>query len=96
MEERADVLVEAQRPDRAARASMGRTMWIGVAGAAAGLLAAFAFSRTMRVRLYETSPIDPLVFAGAATVMLVVVLAASSWPVRRALRIDPVEVLRTE
>jgi predicted permease len=79
-----------------ARASMGRTMWIGVAGAAAGLLAAFAFSRTMRALLYETSPIDPLVFAGAATVMLVVVLAASSLPVRRALRIDPVEVLRTE
>jgi predicted permease len=79
-----------------ARASVGRTAWIGLAGAAAGLLAALAFSRTMRALLYETSPIDPVVFAGGATLMFVVVLVASSLPIRRAVRIDPVDVLRTE
>jgi putative ABC transport system permease protein len=79
-----------------ARASVGRTVRLGVVGGAAGLVGALMLTRVLRATLYDTSPLAPGAYAGAI-VVLALALGAASWaPVRRALRIDPVEVLRSE
>jgi len=56
-------------------------------GGAARVLAAFFFGHP---------PLDPLVFGGAAALFTIVALAACLGPSRRALGIDPVNVLRYE
>jgi putative ABC transport system permease protein len=78
------------------RASASRTIRLGAAGVAAGILGAFAATRVLRSLLYDTSPLDPRVFVTALVVLLGVLALASWLPVRRALRVNPVEVLRAE
>jgi putative ABC transport system permease protein len=65
-------------------------------GMAAGLAAAFLLSRFMERQVYEIKPSDPLSFALAAIVLLVVAGAATIAPARRALRVDPIVALRYE
>jgi putative ABC transport system permease protein len=78
------------------RRSMARTMRLALAGGTTGLLGAVALSRILSATLYETSPLDPAVYGGATAVLMVAVAAASYFPLRRALRVDPVDVLRSE
>jgi putative ABC transport system permease protein len=78
-----------------ARASMLPTVRLAIAGGACGLIGALALSRVMRAMLYETSPFDATVFAGAAVVLILAVIAASYFPLRRAIRLNPVDVLRS-
>ena len=77
-------------------ATMAPTIRFGLGGAAVGILAALALGRIMRATLYETSPLDPVVFAGAVGVLVTALIGASYFPVRRALRVNPVDVLRSE
>ena len=79
-----------------ARTAMARTVRLALTGGAVGLLGALVLSRIMRATLYETSPLDPGVFAGAAGVLIAAMIAASYLPLRRALQVNPVDVLRTE
>jgi len=65
-------------------------------GAAAGVLGAVLLGRIMRATLYETSPLDPGVFGGALSVLAAAIIAAVWLPLRRALAVDPVDVLRSE
>ena len=65
-------------------------------GLAIGLAGAAAAGRLMRGLLYGVSSLDPWSLAMAAMVFLLVALAASFLPARRAMRLDPVEVLRSE
>jgi ABC-type antimicrobial peptide transport system permease subunit len=67
---------------------------VAIAGGSVGLLGALALSRVMRAMLYETSPLDASVFAGSAAVLVLAVIAASYVPLRRAVRLNPVDVLR--
>ena len=60
---------------------------VGVIGAALG-------SRFMQSMLFGITSGDPMSYAGAVFVAIAIVLAASWYPVRRALRIDPAEALR--
>jgi putative ABC transport system permease protein len=78
------------------RAIMGPTVRFALPGVAAGSLGALLLGRTMRAFLYETSPLDPGVLGGAILVLTAAVLAASYLPLRRALAVDPVDVLRSE
>ncbi|HSJ32762.1 MAG TPA: hypothetical protein VK933_15075 [Longimicrobiales bacterium] len=50
----------------------------------------------MRATLYETSPLDAGVYAAVAVVLITAFVAASYIPVRRALRVNPVDVLRSD
>jgi putative ABC transport system permease protein len=79
-----------------ARAIVLPTMRYALPGAAAGILGALVLGRTMRAALYETSPLDPAVLAGAVAVLIAAVLAATYFPLRRALAVNPVDVLRSE
>jgi ABC-type antimicrobial peptide transport system permease subunit len=78
------------------QAIMRPTIRFALPGAAAGLLGALLLGRTMRATLYETSPLDPSVLGGAILVLIATVIIASYLPLRRALAVNPVDVLRSE
>lgn len=62
-------------------------------GTAIGLAGAVALSRLMTSLVFEISPLDPVVLAGAALFMLVVASAAAYLPAHRATAVDPRAVL---
>jgi len=68
----------------------------GVAGLAAGSVGAVALGRVLKSALVSVSPADPLIYGAAAVFALVVVLAATAIPARRAMRVDPIVALRYE
>ena len=55
---------------------------------------AIALTRVMRALLFEVSADDPATFIGIALLFLLVALAPSYIPARRATRIDPMTALR--
>ncbi|HLY16822.1 MAG TPA: ABC transporter permease [Bryobacteraceae bacterium] len=63
-------------------------------GIVIGLVAASALTRVMGTLLFHVSATDPATFAGTALLFLLVALAASYIPARRATRIDPMAALR--
>jgi putative ABC transport system permease protein len=65
-------------------------------GLLAGIAGALAVGRFLWSLLYEVSPYDPWIIAGAAATTIVVAVAASYLPARRAARIDPMAALRYE
>jgi predicted permease len=65
-------------------------------GCGLGLLGALAASRLLRSFLFEVSPFDPGVLALSAIAMLLLALAASALPARRASDTDPMLALRGE
>jgi putative ABC transport system permease protein len=71
-------------------------LWLAVAGLAIGLLGAVALSRLIASFLYETSPLDPLIYASVIVVLLGVTLVAILMPARRAARVDPMVALRDQ
>jgi putative ABC transport system permease protein len=61
-----------------------------------GLVASLAFTRVLGSLLFEVQPNDPGVLVGVSVLVLLVSGVATLIPARRALRIDPVIVMRTE
>ena len=61
---------------------------------AIGLGAAYYLSRLIVALLYNTNPLDPVVFAGGAVVLLLVAMMALLVPASRASRIEPMGVLK--
>jgi predicted permease len=79
-----------------ARAMIGPTIRFALPGAAAGIAGALLLGRAMRAALYETSPLDLVALGGAVSVLIGAVIAAGYLPFRRALAVNPVDVLRSE
>jgi len=65
-------------------------------GVAVGLLAAGALSSLLASILYGVRPIDPLTYGTVAVALVLVSLAASWLPARRAASVDPARALRAE
>ena len=61
-----------------------------------GLAGALTTARSMRSLLFGIEPWDPLSQAATIAVLGVVAVAAAWIPTRRAMRVDPASVLRTE
>ncbi len=74
------------------RQGLGLTM----TGAAVGLGCALIVSRLMAGLLYGVRPTDLLTFAAVALVLVAIALLACYLPARRAIRIDPMTVLREQ
>ena len=68
---------------------------MGLGGVGIGLAGAIAVRQSLAGLLYGVEAADPLTLAGAAILLLLVILAASALPAARAMRINPVEALRS-
>jgi predicted permease len=66
------------------------------AGLVAGIGLALALSRVTRGLLYQTAPTDPVTLAGVVAALGAIALVAAWLPVRRALRVEPMSVLREQ
>jgi predicted lysophospholipase L1 biosynthesis ABC-type transport system permease subunit len=73
---------------------MRRSLTLGVLGIAAGLGAAAAVTPLLESLLFAVKPMDPLTFASVPAVLLLVIVAGSLAPARRATRVDPLIALR--
>jgi putative ABC transport system permease protein len=71
------------------------TLLVGIA-AVLGLSGGALLARAVGALLYESARVDPAAIAGVAIVLAGVGLAASYLPSRRAVRVDPITVLRME
>jgi putative ABC transport system permease protein len=75
---------------------LGRAMLMVSIGAAAGMAASLALTRFLSSQLFGAKPYDPWTLAAVPLVLGLVALLACYWPVRRALKIDPLTALRFE
>lgn len=69
---------------------------LAVAGAVCGLVGSFLLMRLLASQLYGIKPSDPPTLIGAAVLMVMVALAGSYIPARRATKVDPMIALRYE
>jgi putative ABC transport system permease protein len=65
-------------------------------GLALGLAGAIATTRALSTFLFGVSATDPLTYGAVAATLLAITLLATYVPARRALKVDPVTVLRAE
>jgi ABC-type antimicrobial peptide transport system permease subunit len=83
----------AQRSD-ILRLMLRQGLGLTLAGVVIGTGGAFALTRVMKAMLFHVSATDPVTFTAIALLFMVVALAASYIPARRATRIDPMAALR--
>jgi putative ABC transport system permease protein len=69
---------------------------LAVLGVSIGVGGALILTRFLSSLLYEVSAHDPLTFSGVAALLMLVALAASYIPARRAMKVDPIVALRYE
>jgi ABC-type antimicrobial peptide transport system permease subunit len=69
---------------------------LSVIGLGVGMALALGLTRLMSGLLFGISPRDPITFALVPLVLLLVALAATYLPARRAAQLDPMEALRAE
>lgn len=75
---------------------LGSGVKLAALGCGFGLVGAVAASRLLRSFLFDVSPFDPVVLTLSAVAMLLLALAASALPARRASSTDPIQALRGE
>jgi putative ABC transport system permease protein len=78
------------------RLIVGQAIGLTGIGITIGLAGAFGLTRLMRALLFNTDPLDVLTFSASAAVLLLIAMASSYLPARRALRTDPTIAMRTE
>ena len=75
---------------------IGQGTVLAVMGLAIGVAAAFFSTRVLESQLFGVGARDPVVFVGSAVALLLVAVAASWVPARRAANVDPQVALRAE
>jgi putative ABC transport system permease protein len=71
-----------------------QALGLALAGVVFGLVGALWMGGVLTELLYETTPTDPVALGIVAVLLLVIAVAASIVPARRATRIQPVDALR--
>jgi predicted permease len=82
-------------------AGRGRLLWLVmrdaltlvIIGSAVGLLLAYAAASSLGSQLYGVGPLDPIAYVSAATLLIIVGLAAAYLPAFRASRIEPMTAI---
>jgi putative ABC transport system permease protein len=74
---------------------LSQGLGLALVGAILGIAGATVLTRTLKSFVFGVSTIDPATFAGVAVLLILLVLAASYIPARRATRIDPATALRS-
>jgi ABC-type antimicrobial peptide transport system permease subunit len=75
---------------------LGDALRVGGAGLLLGGIAALALAHFLRSLLFGVAPTDPVAFAAAFGVLGLALLLASYLPARRAARMPPMDVLRSD
>lgn len=78
------------------RAALGRPLLVLVTGSAAGLVLGVLASKLLAYLVYQATSRDPLVLVGALAAMTLIGLIATWIPARRALAVNPAQLLREE
>jgi ABC-type antimicrobial peptide transport system permease subunit len=78
------------------RSVLARGLRLASLGVVLGLCAAWGLMSLLKSVLYKTSPHDPSTLATAAFLLIAVALLACWLPAKRASKIDPALVLRSE
>jgi len=89
------VALGAQRHD-VLKLVLGQGLALTGAGLAIGLAAALGLTRYLASFLFEVKPADAVTYAAVSSLLALVALVACYVPARRALRVNPVEILRDE
>jgi len=84
------------QPGNVMRIVIREGLLLAAAGIIAGIAGALALTRFLASLLFEIKPTDPATFIGVTILLLLVALAASYVPARRAMKIEPMEALRYE
>jgi putative ABC transport system permease protein len=74
---------------------MSEGVVISAMGLAVGLVASGLVGRAIQTLLFGVAPTDPASLVGTSVLLAIVAIAATMIPARRALRVDPLEALRT-
>jgi predicted permease len=78
------------------KAALARAVKMLAIGSVAGLVLGILASRVLSYIVYQATPRDPFVLAGAILGMALLGLVATWIPARRALGVDPMKLLREE
>jgi predicted lysophospholipase L1 biosynthesis ABC-type transport system permease subunit len=83
-------------PGRVRALVLRDTLVPAVIGCVVGGVVALWAARGIAAQLFGVTPGDPATLAGVIATLLAVTIAASWWPARRAMTVDPVRALRTD
>jgi predicted permease len=75
---------------------MRRGLRLAVAGVVIGVIGAIGLRRVLASQLYDVSPLDPSVLFAVTALLFAVATLACFIPARRATRVDPADLLRSE
>ncbi len=78
------------------RLILGQGLVTSLIGVVLGAVGSLAATRGLGAFLYETPPRDPATFGATAILLIAIAAAATYLPARRALALNPAEVLRAE
>jgi putative ABC transport system permease protein len=84
------------RPEGVFQLILRNGLSLTIIGLVLGLAASYYLVRVMRSILYEVEPSDPTAVIGASVLLLLTALVACWRPARRAMKVDPVSLLREQ
>jgi hypothetical protein len=78
------------------RAAPGRAFVLLTVGSMAGMVLGILASKVLSSSVYQAAPRDPVVLGGVVLTMLMLGLAAAWVPAQKALRVNPMILMREE
>ena len=84
------------RPPEIVKMMLRQALVIIALGIVIGIVLAAATSQLMNDLLVSVRPLDPLTYGSASSFLVLIALAASYVPARRAMKLDPLVALRYE
>jgi putative ABC transport system permease protein len=74
----------------------GEMMWVIALGISIGMVGAWLLARLLQNQLYGTSVHDPLTFVLVPVALLIPAVIATLLPARKAMRVNPLDVIQAE